>query len=88
MATHCKIHPNVAPVCPACFAAKGGAATAGISSKAKAKASASNGRLGGRPKLAPHSPTAHKTFGDPGVTKRVPQCAGCTARLAPRMSRP
>jgi hypothetical protein len=44
---NCAIHPDVELVCPSCFAAKGGAATKGVTSPAKA--SAKNGRLGGRP---------------------------------------
>jgi hypothetical protein len=47
---HCPIHHDVSLVCPACL----GARTAGITSKAKARASKRNGRLGGRPKLPEH----------------------------------
>lgn len=78
---HCKIHPDVELICPSCFAATGGAATAGISSKAKAKSSARNGRLGGRPKLPAHSATAHRKVGDPKFLLRIENCAGCHARL-------
>jgi len=42
---NCKLHPHTQLVCPSCIAAK----NAGVTSKAKAKASARNGRLGGRP---------------------------------------
>jgi len=49
-APHCKIHPKVALICPACAGARGAAAP-GATSKAKAKASKRNGRLGGRPTL-------------------------------------
>lgn len=48
---HCRIHPRVALICPACQGAK----TKGVTSLRKAKASAKNGRLGGRPKLPKHS---------------------------------
>jgi len=47
---HCPIHHDVSLVCPACL----GARTAGITSKAKARASKRNGRLGGRPPLPKH----------------------------------
>ena len=77
---HCKIHPEVTLICPACRSAKGGAHSKGVSSKAKAKASARNGRLGGRPKLPEHSAMQHKIAGDPSFTKRLEHCAGCLAR--------
>jgi hypothetical protein len=51
---HCHIHTDVALICPSCRAIAGGRATKGITSKAKARASAANGRLGGRPKLPKH----------------------------------
>jgi hypothetical protein len=71
-ALHCQIHPHVALVCPACL----GAATKGITSKAKAKASAANGRLGGRPKLPRHS--------DRCVNReRAAQAAGLASSVTP-----
>ena len=82
MPTHkpfCKLHPDVEPVCPSCRAAKGGAATAGVTSKAKAKSSARNGRLGGRPKLAPHSAGMHGKD-DPRFQDIVDGCLGCQER--------
>ena len=68
-APHCEIHPHVKMICPACV----GASAAGITSKAKARASARNGKLGGRPKLPEHS--ARCNF---KVTGRyTPKCAHC-----------
>lgn len=75
-APHCRKHPEVALVCPACM----GASTAGVTSKAKAKASARNGRLGGRPKLPKHSQIVHTMAGDASFVKRLENCQGCQAR--------
>jgi hypothetical protein len=68
-APHCEIHPHVKMVCPACM----GASAAGVTSKAKAKASARNGKLGGRPKLEKHSRTCiFKVTG-----RYTPKCPRC-----------
>jgi hypothetical protein len=71
----CKIHPHLAPICPGCRAASGGTASAGITSKAKAKASAANGRLGGRPPLPRH--TAACPIADIRVTATSKLTRGC-----------
>jgi len=70
MSPHCKIHPQTELICPSCVAAR----NAGVTSKAKAKASARNGRLGGRPKLPKHSATCDvQTTGR--FTKGCARCA-------------
>lgn len=79
-APHCEIHTDVALVCLSCLGATGGAVGGLATTKAKAKASARNGRLGGRPKLAPHSPTIHKNADDPGYKLSLGGCRGCEAR--------
>jgi hypothetical protein len=76
---HCKIHPDKELVCPSCQAAKAGAASAGVTSAAKAKASARNARLGGRPKLPKHSVRLHGK-GDRRFRSVVAGCVGCEAR--------
>jgi hypothetical protein len=80
MSDHCEIHTDVKLVCPSCLAAKGGAATKGLTSKAKAKSSANNGRLyGGRPKLPKHSVRIHGK-GDRRFKITFSDCRGCIAR--------
>jgi len=61
---NCKLHPHTQLVCPSCIAAK----NAGVTSKAKAKASARNGRLGGRP------PKHIEGCGLPVFTSNCPRC--------------
>jgi hypothetical protein len=72
-APHCHIHPDVALICPSCRSAKGGAATKGVTSKVKARASVRNGRLGGRPKLPTHAPGCHQQATG-RYTKGCPRC--------------
>jgi len=76
---HCKLHPDVSLVCPACLGAAGGAATAGITSKAKARASKRNGRLGGRPPLPKH----HRLCRRKGnwLDQSCPRCAHERAKI-------
>jgi hypothetical protein len=63
-APHCHKHPHVKLICPACA----GAAT----SEAKAKSSAANGRLGGRPKLPKH--TCNPALRKQQITRGCPRC--------------
>jgi hypothetical protein len=67
-------------VCPACLAAKGGRIGGVARSRAKRKSSRANGKLGGRPKLPPHSKTCQAVL--PGEYDRT--CAGCEARARNR----
>jgi hypothetical protein len=83
---HCPIHPDVALICPCCRPdlvidrAKGGRNSRGVTSKAKAKASARNGRKGGRPPLPKHSAKCQANrldtdaTGDDFVTVGCPRC--------------
>lgn len=80
--TRCKIHPDVEPVCPSCWAARGGAATKGVTSEAKAAASRRNAAKAARSrKLPKHSKSMHAFVRDSRFLQRLKGCKGCEARL-------
>lgn len=68
---NCRLHTKTKMICPACVGAAGGAHTAGVTTPAKARSSARNGRLGGRPPN--HSPECDvQTTGR--YTEDCPRC--------------